>query len=154
MATHSAAPTVVLRGNKRKVFQLRRFSTLVLAGAFLVMLVSGTVLFFGPHGPAARAVDWSWLGMTRVEWRAVHGAVAGLFILAGTVHVWLNRKPLFTYLKQRAGAHSVLSAEMALALVLLAAFVLAAWMGWIPIGMHEGGGGGGGGGLGRGRFGP
>lgn len=139
-----------------KPLQLRRLSTLVLAGAFVVMLVSGTVLFFGPHGPAARAADWTWFGLDRIEWRAIHGAMAGLFVLAGAVHVWLNRKPLFTYLKQRAGTHLALSPELVLALVVLVLFVVAAWMGWIPLGMHEGGGGGGGGGLGlgRGRWGP
>ena len=141
----------------KKTFQLRRFSTLVLAGAFVVMLISGSVLFFGPHGQAAREPVWNFLGMTRIEWRAVHGALAGLFVLAGAVHVWLNRKPLFTYLKQRAGTHLVLSPELILALIVVVAFILAAWMGWIPLGMQESAGGGGGGpgsGLGLGRWEP
>jgi hypothetical protein len=153
MATQTAAQLAVPQHNKARAFQLRRFSTLVLAGAFLVMLVSGTVLFFGPHGSAARALEWTWLGLDRIEWRAIHGAMAGLFVLAGAVHVWLNRKPLFTYLKQRAGSHLLVSPEVYLALAVIAAFIVAAWMGWIPLGMHEsaGGGGGGGGGLGLGR---
>jgi len=161
MATQTAAPTVVLSRTRKKTFQLRRLSTLVLSGAFLVMLVSGTVLFFGPHGSVARATEWTWLGLERVEWRAIHGAIAGLFILAGAVHVWLNWKPLLTYLKQRTGSHLLVSPEVYVALAVLVVFIAAAWMGWIPIGMQEstgGGGGGGGGGLGlglgRGRWGP
>jgi hypothetical protein len=37
---------------------------------------------------------------------------------------------------------------------LLAAFVLAAWAGWIPVGLQEGAGAGPGPGAGRGRFAP
>lgn len=147
--------------SRRIVPQPRRLTALVLAGAFLVMAVSGAVLFFGPHGAGTRGHEWVWLGLTRIEWRAVHGAMAGLFLVAAAVHAWFNWKPLLNYFKQRTGSHLLLAPEVYLALALVAAVAVAAWMGWIPLGMdtggaggggHGGGGGGGGLGLGYGRW--
>lgn len=134
--------------------RLRRLAALVLAGAFAVMLASGAVLFFGPHGAAGRGAAGAFLAVTRLEWRAIHGAMAGLFLAAGLLHAWLNRRALLGYLERRAGARPKPSLELLLAVALLAAFVLAAWAGWIPLGLQEGAGAGPGPGAGRGRFAP
>ncbi|MDR3424961.1 MAG: DUF4405 domain-containing protein [Alphaproteobacteria bacterium] len=84
-----------------RAFQGRALTALMMALGFLVMAISGVVLFLAPNGRMARQMDWHLLGLDRGEWVDVHIVFGLLFIIVGLCHVWLNRKPLVSYMKQR-----------------------------------------------------
>ncbi len=60
----------------------------------IVVFVSGIVLFISPHGPHTHAYIWSFLGLSKDDWRRIH-VVSG-FILTGIclIHILINRKAL------------------------------------------------------------
>lgn len=69
----------------------RRATAVFGAGfAFLVMLVSGTMLAFAPIGRVAKVTDWALLGLGRDGWAAVHLSTAFLFAALAIWHILLH----------------------------------------------------------------
>ncbi len=106
------------------VFQFRAFISLLTGVSFVVMSVSGILLYIAPSGRRAAEMDWSVWALSRAQWTALHLSFSTLFVIASLAHVWLNRKPLLEYLTLKIRAARRLRWEW-LAVVLLAA--LTAW---------------------------
>lgn len=73
-------------------FYTRGFTTFVLAAAFLVLAVTGAVLYITPRGRVANWTDWSLLGLDKQQWSSVHITIATLFLLAAALHLFLIGK--------------------------------------------------------------
>jgi len=99
-------------------YRLRGFASLVVTVSFLVMLLSGVVLYFTPQGMIAHWTDWTLLGLTKEQWSAVHMAMSLLFFLGAAVHIYLNITPLWCYLRGRAGRLASLWPEALVATLL------------------------------------
>ncbi|MCX8102615.1 MAG: DUF4405 domain-containing protein [Geminicoccaceae bacterium] len=114
----------------RPGFRLRAFVVFVVAATFLIMLVTGLVLFIAPHGRIARWNDWRLLGLGLDPWTRIHVLASFLFVLAIPVHLFFNWKPFTKYLADRWHEHlrprlELLSGvAVALCLALLAGFGL------------------------------
>ncbi len=80
------------------LFRGRAFVSLLMLFSFVVMAVSGVALFAAPRGPAR---DWLFLALGKHDWVAVHVVFSVLFMVLALVHVFLNRKPLISYLKRK-----------------------------------------------------
>jgi hypothetical protein len=87
---------------KRGAIQGRALTALLMVLGFVVVSVSGIVLFIAPSGRAARQMDWHMLALDRWGWSDLHIVFGFAFIAIGLLHLWLNRKPLAGYLRQRA----------------------------------------------------
>ena len=85
----------------RKTFQGRSFTTFLLTLVFLWLTVTGVVLYLGPPGGMARQTGWSFWGMGRDGWMAQHITSCAVFVLTALVHLWLNRRTLWTFLHAR-----------------------------------------------------
>lgn len=89
----------------KKTFPSKPSLSPFVAVAFLVISVTGVLLFFHvKNGPIM--VLHEWFGWT--------------FVVAGLVHVLLNIKPLFSYLRLRSGL-----ASLAVALIVTAVLAIA-----------------------------
>jgi len=99
----------------------RRLVSLTIALDFVLMLVTGTVLYIVPHGRVAYWTDWRLWGLSKTQWGELHITLALLMVLAGLCHVYLNWKPIVSYLRGRSREARRLTPEFgaALALVLL-----------------------------------
>ncbi len=106
------------------VFQFRAFVSLLTGVSFVLMSVSGILLYIAPSARRAAEMDWSIWALPRVQWTALHLTFSSLFVISAVAHGWLNRKPLLNYLKIKVRATRRLRWEW-LAVVLLAA--LTAW---------------------------
>lgn len=84
-----------------KKFNWRNFTSLYMTISFLIMLVSGVILFLAPPGRIANWSYWAILGLTKKEWQSVHIIFTFLFIVAGSFHIYFNWKPLLFYLKTK-----------------------------------------------------
>ncbi len=96
--------------------QGRALTTLVTAVAFLIMTISGVVLYVAPRGRVANWTDWNVLGLDKEQWSDMHMAAAVLLLVAMGFHLYFNWKPLCHYLKSRSAAHVMRVRELALAL--------------------------------------
>jgi len=68
---------------------------------FVIMSVTGLVLYIVPAGRVSYWVNWELLGLTKTQWGNIHILSSILFIVAGAFHTYFNWKPLMHYFKDR-----------------------------------------------------
>ncbi len=112
-------------------FYTRGFTTFVLAAAFLVLAVSGAVLYITPRGRVANWTDWSLLGLGKEQWGSVHITIATLFLLAAALHLFFNWKVILGYIRLKKIAGFRLKQEFAAALA-VGVFFIAGTLAGIP----------------------
>ncbi len=81
--------------------RLRRVSAIVSFFSFIVMGVSGLVMFFWPgtgHRPLPGAVQTAVFGLDRHFWSEAHEITAIVFLVAALIHLILNWKPMSRHL--------------------------------------------------------
>lgn len=104
----------------RKV--LRKTVSLTALFSFIIMTFTGTVIMLTPPGRLAEWAVWRVFGLTKEEHTNIHLTTACLFILAMILHIWLNWKSIWAYLKGKTAVKA--SAELAVSIVLT---VLVVW---------------------------
>ena len=100
-------------------FRFRALTTCVVLLGFVLLLVSGGVLFVSPPGRVANWSQWQMLGLTKRSWSEVHIAFSALFLTAAMVHLAFNWRPLLHHFRSRVGATRVLRLEWGTALLLV-----------------------------------
>jgi hypothetical protein len=104
-------------------FRWRAFVTFYVTLSFLLLAVSGIVLYVAPPGRVAHWTHWTLGGLDRESWQALHTVLAMLFVLAGAVHLYFNWRVLWSYLRSRLAAGVHLKREITLALAATLAVV-------------------------------
>ena len=99
---------------------LRRVTSFLMLFAFAIMVLSGIAEFISPFGRLSMMIHWSFLGLDKMRWQALHIVFMVIFTLAGIVHIWLNLKPIKAYLKNRSRKMIVFTKEMVIALLITA----------------------------------
>lgn len=97
---------------------LRGFISLLTALSFLIMTVSGVILFITPQGRVAYWLDWTFWGISKSQWGDMHITTSLLFALAGLWHTWLNWRALVSYFHDKVKKTVALKAELAVAAVI------------------------------------
>lgn len=88
----------------KKKFNFRGFVSLYIALSFLIMTVSGVILYLSPAGRVANWSNWRLLGLLKSQWQAVHTIFTFIFVIAIIFHLFFNWRPLYAYLKMKIGA--------------------------------------------------
>jgi hypothetical protein len=88
---------------------------LLVTWSFLILTVTGIVLYVVPHGRVAYWVQWSLAGMEKDQWGWVHMMFGGVFILSGAAHLYFNWKPFTAFLVGKAKGHLALKREILIA---------------------------------------
>lgn len=96
-------------------FHTRSFVSVFSCGSFLLMTVTGLVLYFVPQGRVAYWIDWHLLGLSKTDWGNIHIVSSILFGVAGLVHLYLNWSPFWAYLTKKVGGSLRYGREAALA---------------------------------------
>lgn len=85
-----------------KKFSWRRYISIGLALSFILILLSGVVLYIAPKGSIARWTQWGFLGLERAQWETQHTIFSYLFAAFGLVHLfYLNWKAFLSYLRRK-----------------------------------------------------
>jgi len=84
--------------------------------SFIIMLVTGIVLYFEPQGRVAYWTEWRFLGLTKTGWDQVHITSSLLFSIAAVYHLVLNWRVFVSYLREKAGQALRLRAELLISL--------------------------------------
>ncbi len=105
---------------------LRKVTSLTAFLAFIVMVVTGIVLYVVPQGRVAYWAEWRFLGGTKETWGAVHILIGLLFLIAGILHIILNWKPMVSYMKDRARQVRIFTPSFTAALFITGLFTAGA----------------------------
>lgn len=103
---------------------LRPYAAVTMA-VFLVLLVfTGWVLYFAPHGVAVR--NWLFLGVSKHQYKDIHLCLSVVATFLVLMHSALNFKSLSHYLKlhSKVGVPPLLCALVIVTLTVFAAFLL------------------------------
>lgn len=87
-----------MRKNKQSARSLTAF---LVTWSFIVLTVTGIVLYIVPHGRVAYWVHWSLAGMEKEQWGWIHMMFGGVFIVTGILHLYYNWKPFKKYFADR-----------------------------------------------------
>jgi hypothetical protein len=102
-----------VRKNKQSSRSLIAF---IVTLAFLILTVTGLVLYVVPQGRIAYWTHWSLLGLGKEQWGDVHMMFGGIFIIAGIVHLYYNWKPFKKFLADRVKGRLQLKQEFVIAM--------------------------------------
>jgi len=86
--------------------------------------VTGLVLYVVPQGRISYWVEWTFLGINKEQWGAIHVLSMFLFLLSILFHLYFNWKPLMSYLKSRVAKRLGARPELALATLISVLFVV------------------------------
>ncbi|MCU0293048.1 MAG: DUF4405 domain-containing protein [Thermoanaerobaculaceae bacterium] len=101
--------------------------------SFMLLGVSGIVLYVTPQGRVADWAGWSLAGLGKDAWGDIHIAAAVLFLVAGIWHTVLNWKPIVSYLKDRSQRLRVVTPHFLAALVMTGGVVVLAGLDVPPV---------------------
>lgn len=102
--------------NAKESFNLRAFASVFAGLSFVLMAVTGVVLFFAPSCRIARDTSWSIWGHDKDQWVAVHVWLSTAFIVTSAVHIYLNWPVLTNYFKSKIRKGLALRTEWVAAL--------------------------------------
>ena len=82
--------------------RLRGFTSLLMFFSFLISLISGIVLYFPPQGKIAHWTHWTFWGLDKELWGALHINSSLIFFIIALFHFYYNWKVILRYIKKRA----------------------------------------------------
>ena len=116
--------------------KIRRLTSLKATLDFVLMLVTSIILFIAPQGRVAYWADWRLWGLTKTDWGNIHINLGLLFLIALSVHIYYNWKPLISYLRNKAKQIKLFTPEFKLACVITIVFIFGSYFlvppfGWV-----------------------
>jgi len=102
----------------KKSFNCRAFVSVLAGFSFILMAVTGLVLFFTPSCRIARDTSWFFWGHDKDQWVAVHVWFSIAFTVASLIHIYLNWTALTNYFKTKLQQGFAFRAEWISALVI------------------------------------
>ncbi|MCI0513567.1 DUF4405 domain-containing protein [candidate division KSB1 bacterium] len=106
-------------------FKFRGFTSLLMFFSFLISLISGIVLYFPPQGKIANWTHWTFWGLEKEMWGALHINASLIVFLIVILHLYYNWKILFRYVKKKAELAFNLKLELFTAAALSLFIILA-----------------------------
>jgi len=102
--------------------KVRKIISLTALLSFLVLILTGSILFIVPHGRVAYWADWRLLGLSKTQWGDIHINIGILF--AGTIffHVYYNWKPIVSYVKNQSKKYKIITQELTIAILIAVLF--------------------------------
>lgn len=109
----------------KETISIRSFVSLLLTSSFIMLALSGIVLYVAPQCRVADIIEWRTLGLAKDQWASVHMTAAFVFLILAVIHlVVYNWKRFVAYLKP--GRRRILALRPELLYSLLVAVVLLA----------------------------
>ncbi len=86
----------------RSKFSFKTFTSFLITMLFLMLILSGTMLYVSPPGRVAHWTGWTLLGGSKEQWGAVHSLMALVFLIGGLFHLLkFNWTVFLDYLKRK-----------------------------------------------------
>ena len=78
-------------------FSWKSFVSFSLAWSFLIILISGTVLYIAPPGRVSNWTNWTLFGFTKAGWQAIHTIFSYSFVILSIFHLFTFNWKVFWY---------------------------------------------------------
>jgi len=104
---------------KKKLFNFRAFTTLVIFWSLILDAVSGLVLYTVPSGRVADWTHWTFAGLTKSEWETIHTVFGYIFLIFISLHIYNNRHSLLHYLKGKIRKYTRAKIELFVSLLVV-----------------------------------
>lgn len=98
-----------------KKFSWKALVSFYIVFSFIVLGLSGIVLYVAPPGRIANWSIWRLVALSKAQWQAVHTIFAALFLLTAAFHLYFNWKVLTAYLRTKMHEGMRMKRELALA---------------------------------------
>jgi len=119
--------------NKAKKWNGRAFVSLNMMLSFLVLIVSSVILYVMPPGRDAYWSNWTFWGLDKDQWDAVHTVGGFAFLIFGILHLFVfNWKTFWNYVVSKLRRTLNRKTETALAVVLNILLVVVCVADWFP----------------------
>ncbi len=84
----------------KKKFSWKVFISFGLTYSFIIIFITGIILYIAPPGRYAHWVNWEILGFTKEGWQALHTTFSYTFVILSIFHLFtVNWKAFWSYLK-------------------------------------------------------
>ncbi len=106
----------------KKKFFWKSFVSFSLGWSFLVIFLSGIVLYIAPPGRVANWTDWTLFGFSKSGWQAMHTIFSYTFVILSIFHLFtLNWKAFWSYIvtKKAKGINKLKELLLSFTLVIL-----------------------------------
>ena len=113
-------------------FHTRGFTSLLTTCSFLVLAITGIVLYISPKGRVAHWTGWTVLGIDKEQWSDIHMIASLLFLISAAFHLYFNWRIFWGYIKKRLEASLNLKLEMLLALAITILCCIGVFLHWPP----------------------
>jgi hypothetical protein len=100
-----------------KALHSKGFASLLTTFSFIVMSLSGVLLFIVPQGRIAEWTEWHMLGLSKSQWGDIHITTSLMFLASGAYHIVLNWRTLLGYFTTRRDKSLMMQRELAIAAV-------------------------------------
>jgi hypothetical protein len=88
-----------------KKFSWKIFVSFSLFLSFLVIFISGLILYVAPAGRVSNWVNWKLFGFTKEQWQAMHTLFSYTFVVLSILHLFTyNWKTFWYYIKTKTKA--------------------------------------------------
>lgn len=111
----------------------RKITSMTLIWSLIVLIFNSVVLYIVPEGRVANWAVWQFWGLDKHDWSAQHITVGVLFCVVGILHIFLNWKPVMSYMKSRAKTFSLFTPASITGLVLTVVFVVGTYLNVPPM---------------------
>lgn len=101
---------------KERKIHFRAFVSFLTTAGFIIMALTGIVLFVVPEGRIAYWTNWTFLCLTKKDWGSIHIVSSLIFMIAGLFHLYFNWKPLKGYIVDKVKGGINRAWEMVIAL--------------------------------------
>ncbi len=81
----------------KQKFSWKSFVSFSLAWSFLIILISGIVLYIAPPGRVSNWTNWMLLGFTKAGWQAIHTIFSYTFVVLSIFHLFSFNWKVFLY---------------------------------------------------------
>lgn len=86
----------------KQKFSWKVFISFGLTYSFIIIFITGIILYIAPPGRYAHWVDWKILGATKEGWQALHTIFSYTFVILSIFHLFtVNWKAFWSYLKSK-----------------------------------------------------
>ncbi len=108
-----------------KRFDWKSFISFGLFFSFMVMSITGVVLYIAPPGRVARWVNWEFVKLPLDAWQALHTNFSYLFLILAVFHLFsINWQVFWSYVRKKAAYGIHRKRELAAGLLLFAVVLL------------------------------
>jgi hypothetical protein len=81
----------------QRKFSWKSFVSFSLAWSFLIIFISGIVLYIAPPGRVSNWTNWMLLGFTKAGWQAIHTIFSYTFVILSIFHLFSFNWKVFIY---------------------------------------------------------